>query len=221
MTKRSFACLCVVASAIAADGFAENSSERQINRAYGKRLPELIQPSDATVTVLDVKDPPLRVQKPRTSLYTWLAQISDAIVLARVIRRESRLNDNSDWIQSDVHAVITDVVKAPAGTELKPGTQLSMVEEGGDLQIGDTRVRARVPDQRPSREGGAYLMFFNITDQTNPTVLNGFPKTYELTSNGRFLRLLRGQVDSNDPDEIENVLSSQAIAELRDAVDRR
>jgi len=49
-------------------------------------------------------------------------------------------------------------------------------------------------------------------------MIPGSPTAYELTSAGRFIRLFNDDDIKNNPDEIENVLSSQAIADLRDAI---
>ena len=171
-----------------------------------------------SLTVIQSEYPPDRVAPPdNISLAEWMVSISDAIVIARVTSRTSHLTTVRDWVETDVRSVITDVLKTPPRVQLRLGDVLTMIEDGGDLQTGGTLIKARVPHQMPMHQGGVYLLFFNITDPDRPTALSGAPAAYELANAGRFIRLFNDDDVKNNPDEIENVLSSQAIADIREA----
>ena len=200
-------------------GSAQDQGERKIQQAIGKPIASLIRPNEPSLTVMQFEFPPDRVSGPDTmSLAEWLVLISDAIVVARTTSLNSHLTTKSDWIETDVRSVITEVLKVPPGVQLNAGDPLTMIDQGGDLRIGSSLVKARVPNQRPMRQGATYLLFFNIVDLNTPNVLPGAPLGYELTSAGRLIRLFNDDVVKDDPDDIENVLSSQAIADLRDAI---
>ena len=192
--------LLVVIAVLLACGAAsaQHREERRIERAFGKSIASLIRPNELSLIVMQSEFPPDRVSPPDTmSLAEGMVSICDAIVIARVTSLNSHVTRASDWVVTDVRSVITDVLKVPPGIQLKAGDPLTMLEDGGDLRIGSTLVKARVPNVTPMRQAGTYLLFFNIVDLNRPNVIPGAPVAYELTRGGRFVRLF------ND-DQIKN-----------------
>ena len=193
---------------------AAQSPVRKIERRTGTPIAELIRNGEPAIELLPAAAPPLIVDIPSSgSLVETRLKESDVVLLVRLEGRRSRLSERSDWVESDLDARVVEVYKAPAAARLKPGAKLGFVEEGGEIDVKGTKVRANVPWFRPFEQGRTYLMMLGI-DPTNGRIVLEADGVYEL-ADGRFSRLSKPRAQSQSADEIEQDLSDHVLADLR------
>ena len=88
-----------------------------------------------------------------------MASISPIALVVRVDKVVSRLTPRLDWILSDVRATIETVIKQPQTEVLSAGQRFDFQQDGGELTIGERRVRGVIPYSNPHVVGSRYLVF--------------------------------------------------------------
>jgi hypothetical protein len=207
--------MCVVAMAVLQTVSAPaQKAARSVEQRPGIPIEQLIVPGEAAIELRAAQFPPLTVEGRETGpLASWLLATNDVAMYVRLDSRRPKLSQGRDWVESDLDFTVLEVFKAPKDT-LKAGAKMRFVEDGGELDVKGTAVKARVPWVKGFQSGQSYLMFLGVDPDKGQIYFDpsGF---YELVD-GRFVRISRPRGAADVPNELEQDLSDHVLAELRE-----
>lgn len=139
------------------------------SRLEGER--ELIVEKDAS--------PPLEVEPPPgMSPLEWYTSVSDVVLIANVVGIEPSLTKDADWITSAVSARVTQVLKSPEAVLWSEGL-ITFRQDGGEMDLGGTHVRAVLPWAAGYEVGKSYLIFASLGEDGR-TLIFGPESTFKI-----------------------------------------
>jgi hypothetical protein len=163
--------------------FYQQRPIEELARAYPGRVVELDSPSSRPLLVMPPRD---------ADPFVWMAEISDAVLRAELLSRESLIDGRErevsvvlpgTWIITRVRARVIEVLKE-SGRDFESGEEFTFIEDGGEVRLGDAVVRGVHRWARPLVVGGEYLLFARVLP--DGTLVIGFSGAYERLENGRY-----------------------------------
>jgi len=197
--------LVLIIPLLAAELLAQQT-ERTIKGGRGTGpLADKILQSEKSVTVVDSSDAPFTVHMlPGKSPVPVYVGASSVLVI-RSLALASRLTETKDWVVSDWRIQIEDIVRLGLNQSFKKNEVIAVPQDGGEIQIGATRVLVRKPWASPLRSDARYLVIVNVSTEgisIHPT------QAYRITEDGR----LEGRVSGVG---LDGMLIEQVIREAR------
>jgi hypothetical protein len=154
-----------VAFGAAQTGQQSPTLERQHRTMHrsGHPLEELLTPGADRLVVEKDQSPPMIVGPPPGSAeLEWRAKRAPTVVILEVETVTSQLTPARDWIESEVHANVEQVLKySPV---VIPGSSVKFHQDGGEMMIQGTRVTAVLEYADGFVPKGRYLVFPGTTD---------------------------------------------------------
>ena len=141
---------------------ASQGQEEVVRRARVplRPLAEQLLPGDKIVEFfIDVDDEralPSRALRPLESLAMAVAD-SEQVLLVELKDAEAKLFDQDSWIATRLNCKVLDVLKAPRSSKVRPGSSVSFLVGGGELEINGVVVRAN--RKSPYEIGRTYVAF--------------------------------------------------------------
>jgi hypothetical protein len=136
--------------------------------SHRKDLPlaRLIQPGQRLLVVEKDQAPPHVVQPYPATLgfLEWLTQVSPLVLVIRVDNSVPALTSQGDWIKSTVHATIEQSLKSTSAMA-SPGESVKFTQDGGEMIISGTTVRAVLPYADGFEPHQRYLVFATPLDR--------------------------------------------------------
>ena len=123
-------------------------------------LEQLIRPGQRLLVVEKDQSPPLTIQppSPTTGQLEWFAKRTPLVLVIRVHSVVPKLTPTGDWIQSTVHATVEKALKSTSEV-VSPGQAFRFSQDGGEMIIRGTTVRAVLPYANLFEAGQRYLVF--------------------------------------------------------------
>ncbi len=194
---------------------ARSQQPQQIEKVrQGRLIADLVQAFPGrTIEVQTNRDEPLLMGPPAGLTATeWLAEVSDAVVRARVIGKVGRITEGGDWVVSDVTARVLERIKSP-DDRFGEGSHMLFAESGGVVDVGATRVVGVVPYAHSLQVGNEYLLFVKIMeDGTLGVAPSG---SWERLGDSRFRNLVRGPSQRSTTGSVPEVLTRVRAAAAR------
>ena len=166
-TKKKSANVALVALMVAgvavgglAFGLARQEETRSIRASTGRSIVQQLRPGDKEVIVTSTRPPSQQIQPPPgVDPVAWMAGRSDVVLRVEILHRTGRLSEAQDWVVSDVEAVVVDVLKSDPRVSLKAGSMWTITMDGGEVLLGDVKIRARLQWARDPTVGRRYIVF--------------------------------------------------------------
>lgn len=92
----------------------------------------------------------------------YLTDVAPNILLVDVVAKSSRINIDGTWIVTDVTARVVESIKSDGLVNAGPGTEVTFVEQGGEVEVGSKTIRGIVPWALRYEIGSQYLLFFQV-----------------------------------------------------------
>ncbi|MBA3242265.1 MAG: hypothetical protein H0T60_13635 [Acidobacteria bacterium] len=155
----------------------------------GKKIGELlIRNSDDLLIQLgtpmpggDPGSPPLN----RNRLLSETACGADAIIVGKVVSKDSQLTDNEEFIFTDYQIQVEDTLNNSSGIQVNPGDEITVTRPGGTIKLNNRIVKAVDKTLQPLSVGGHYVIFLQAVPETN---------SFKAVSNVGSFRLRNGKV---------------------------
>jgi hypothetical protein len=154
--------------------------ERVVPRRPGVPIRSVILPSDKILIVAMNVDGGLIPMDARSSTTSResavneLVKVSDAVVLATVVGRQSLLTKHEDWIESTYYLKIDRVFESKV--PIDAAGMFHVFQSGGELMLGDCLVRTMPPGEHAYTIGQRYLIPLRKVD----TVLDLYSTAYHV-----------------------------------------
>lgn len=199
------------ASPSALDEAGQRQDTRTVASRRGTLLRDYLRPTDNELIIEYDGPPPLRViDSPGLTQVEWLTSLSPFVGLIKVQERVSSITPSGDWIQTQVKAVVTEVLKNETNTPVLIGREVSFLEPGGALQVDGRLVRAQVKWLALTQIGRTYLVFGTFDEDGR--LRTGPVSSYDVS--GNHLKALFGRPGSQ-AEPIESREKDHVLDEIR------
>ena len=218
MRKLSLLVLAILAAGTAAlgsvGGLRPDQETQILQHRTGIPLATVIAPvaKQDVVVVEKNQTPPLFITPlPGVGDVEFRTSISTVVVIVQISGLESTLIPPvQDWVATKVTARIQDVLRKPTGDPITVGDSVSFKQDGGDVRIGPTTVRAVLPYADAFLVGQRYLLF-GLRNPDDSSLIFGPTDAYRLGPNDNLIPLAK--VGPNR--SIGSVRLGAAIARIR------
>jgi len=132
----------------------------KIRSRRGVPLVALVGPgSGAEVVVEKDQAPPLFIEPPSSAdRLQWMAKQTPYVLVVSVEAAITSLTPDRDWVETTVLMRVEEVLKH-ADVPVERGQTITFVQDGGNITLGQTVVRARVSWADNFEQGARYLVF--------------------------------------------------------------
>lgn len=113
----------------------------------------------------------------------------EEVVLVQVETADARLIDKDRWIATRLGCRVIEVLRAPSGSRMGPGSIVSFEVGGGEVQINGVLVRT---NQRLRYEVGRKYLTFLKSNSPGMALTSTNRGAYQLLTDGERLRALPG-----------------------------
>lgn len=168
----------LMAAVVAAGLGAVYSAQEQppaMSRAVSQKdkpLELLIRPGQRLLVVEKDQSPPHIIQPYPSSIgqLEWFAKRAPTALIIRVENLVPRLTPSRDWIDSTVHATVEKVLKFTSAV-VSPGQAIQFKQDGGEMVVRGTLIRAVLPYADLFEPRQRYLVFAEPSKDNDGTYL--------------------------------------------------
>ena len=182
----------------------------------GKPLSEQVRSDDQRLVLEINAFPPLLVRS-RGEEVEFLTDISDVVLVGRVVSKRPEITRLGNWIETAVVMAIEETLKSNDRLVLAEGNRVMFRLSGGTMQVNHATVEAIVPWTREVESGRRYLIFGTVLEDGQ--LLAPPAAIYEEADDGTMRWLMRHD-DPFERDGIERLSLQQLRFNVQQRVSR-
>lgn len=163
------------------------TSDVRVSR--GRSIAELIaRHPGRSIEIETNRERPMMVMNPKDGVLASAMADSEEVARVEVTSVRGQVDPLGDWITTDVHVRLLEVLKETRGLPTVSG-EFSFQQDGGEVQVDGVTVRAVIPWAAEFEVGKEYLIFARLRDDGSVQVWPN--RVFERTGNS-YRNLIRG-----------------------------